>query len=305
MSSRRSARETRGHRRSTPRNAVSVVADDELSVPRFFPDTLEYGNAAITFDRLLGSTSFAGLLRRVLARLQEAYGVPVDVEFACRNGKLVILQCRPLAQGFDGGNPVLIPEPSSSQRLLFDSRRDIFRSGIVKDIRYVVMVDNARYHNLPDPQSKAEVARVVGRINRALKGSRFILIGPGRWGSSNLDLGVKVGYGEINNASVLVEIADASGEYTTEVSYGTHFFQDLIEADIIPLPLFPGAADGETNLGLLLECTSCAGDILPKHELPDDPVARTVTVVDLDASGLGRLSIYLNAEESRGVGLLG
>jgi hypothetical protein len=70
--------------------------------------------------------------------------------------------------------------------------------------------------------------------NKRLEGEKFILMGPGRWGSSNIDLGIKVSYADIYNTSMLIEIAVARNGITPELSYGTHFFQDLIESNIYP-----------------------------------------------------------------------
>jgi hypothetical protein len=65
------------------------------------------------------------------------------------------------------------------------------------------------------------------------------MMGPGRWGSSNINLGVNVGYGDIDNACVLVEMALEEAGHVPEVSYGTHFFQDLVEAQTIYMPVYP------------------------------------------------------------------
>ncbi len=288
----------------TPSHAVSLITDDRLETPTLYPDSLDVGAAAITLDGLLGRTPFPGLLRGVLQLLEDCFGVPVDVEFACEGDKLYILQCRPLSEWTAGAKKVQIPTPSANQRVLFDTRRDIFRSAAVEEIRYIVYVDGAAYSALPAQAEKLEVARTVGRVNRALKDCRFIIMGPGRWGSVNLELGVKVGYGDINNALMLVEIALERGGYRPEVSYGTHFFQDLIEADIIPLPLFPGDA-GSLDSEFLQSAPGTLDTILRKDLVPQARVAGVVKVIDLDAVGPGRLSVYLNAGDVRGSGLLG
>jgi len=288
----------------TPSHAVSLISDGRFETPTLYPNSLDPGAAAITFAGLLGRTSFPGLLRDVLQLLESCFGVPVDVEFACEGDKLYILQCRPLSEWVGGAKKVQVPTPSTNQRMLFDTRRDIFRSAAVEDIRYVVYVDGAVYSALPTSAEKLEVARTVGRVNRALKNSRFIIMGPGRWGSVNLELGVKVGYGDINNALMLVEIALERGGYRPEVSYGTHFFQDLIEADIIPLPLFPGDT-GSLDSEFLQSAPSTLDATLSKELIPPQRVAEAVKLIDLDAVGSGRLSVYLDAGEVRGSGLLG
>ena len=287
-----------------PSHAISLISDGRFETPALYPDSLDVGAAAITFDGLLGRTPFPGLLRGVLQLLESCFGVPVDVEFACEGDKLYILQCRPLSEWTDVAKKTQVPTPSANQRVLFDTRRDIFRSATIEDIRYMIYVDGAAYDELPTPSEKLEVARAVGRVNRALKDHRFIIMGPGRWGSVNLDLGVKVGYGDINNSLMLVEIALERGGYRPEVSYGTHFFQDLIEADIIPLPLFPGDA-GSLELEFLQSAPSALDTILGKDLIPPRPVAEAVRVIDLDSVGPGRLSVYLDAADARGTGLLG
>jgi len=288
----------------TPRDAVSVVAEGNLETPGIYPRSLDGGGAAITFDGLLTKTDFPSVLRGALQLLESAYGVPVDVEFACEGDQIYILQCRPLVQSGSLSGPVRVPSPLESQRKLFTTGKNIFRSAVVEDIRYIVYVDGERYNSLPSAADKLEVARTVGRVNRALSRERFIIMGPGRWGSVNLDLGVKVGYGDINNSLVLVEIAVERGGYRPEVSYGTHFFQDLVEADIIPLALFPGDT-GDLDTHYLMELADKLHEVLPPDMVPAGPVASAIRVVDLDAAGGGRLSIYLDAHESRGIGIVG
>jgi hypothetical protein len=72
-------------------------------------------------------------------------------------------------------------------------------------------------------------------------------MGPGRWGSSNINLGVNVGYSDIDNTSVLVEMAREEKGHVPEVSYGTHFFQDLVESGIMYLPVYPSDPESRFN----------------------------------------------------------
>ena len=69
----------------------------------------------------------------------------------------------------------------------------------------------------------------MGELNKLLPKKQFILMGPGRWGSrGDIKLGVSVTYADISNTAMLIEIARRSGDYVPDVSFGTHFFQDLI-----------------------------------------------------------------------------
>ncbi len=147
-----------------------------------------------------------------------------------------LVQARPLSQR-EKMKARAIPKNVPQKDRLFYMKKDV-PSGRVRNIEYIVYVDPQRYHEWPR-QERQEVARVVGRINRMLAGRVFILMGPGRWGSANIDLGVPTKYSEISNCAMLVEIARMRDGYVPEVSYGTHFFQDLIEDDIIYVPMYP------------------------------------------------------------------
>ena len=71
-----------------------------------------------------------------------------------------------------------------------------------------------------------------------LENQSFICIGPGRWGTTNPDLGVRVGYSEIYNSKALIELSGQGIGSAPEPSFGTHFFQDLLESQIFPLAIF-------------------------------------------------------------------
>ena len=89
------------------------------------------------------------------------------------------------------------------------------------------------------------VARAVGAVNKALPQRRFLMMGPGRWGSrGDIKLGVPVTYADICHTSILVEIARKKGSYLPDVSFGTHFFNDLVESGINYLPLYPDDSGG-------------------------------------------------------------
>jgi len=109
-------------------------------------------------------------------------------------------------------------------------------------------------------------------------------MGPGRWGSSNIDLGVNVGYADISNTSVLVEIAREEMGHVPEVSYGTHFFQDLVESQIIYLPVYPGDKEAAYNNGFFQDSSNVLKDMLP--ELAE--FSSVVSLIDVPSSSGGR-----------------
>ena len=203
----------------------------------------------MTMDGVLHSPwmklDIAKTLSWLLKELENGLGFPVDVEFAINvepeeeRARIFILQTRPLSER-EGHKPEPIPILKEEDTIV--SVIGNLPTSYVPGIEYLVYVDDIVYHKWPHKE-KQTVARAVGKLNEMLKGKRFALIGPGRWGSWNPDLGVPVNYSEISNCLLLVEVARRKATYVPEVSFGSHFFQDLIEDNIAYLPVYPDNAD--------------------------------------------------------------
>jgi len=261
----------------------------------------------LTFDNLIAKTNFVPLVKFMLQTLERHYQRPVDIEFAVRQlggrrrseVELSLLQCRPLSYR-QGGQQVKIPEDIPLEDRLFSANK-LVPQGQVSGIRYIVWIAPAIYDGIADAETKIQVARVVGRLNQALKGKKFILIGPGRWGSSNLNLGVKVSYADIDHASVLIEVAVAQGNHAPEASYGTHFFQDLVEAQIYPLPLYPDDPETLFNWQFFESVPNALGRLLPDCAEYSD----YVKVIDVPAFTGGRtVEIIMDGEKDEALGYL-
>jgi hypothetical protein len=222
--------------------AASIRSEDGLIEPTGGLEGEAPGRLCITFDRLLSRTRFASLMRDRLRRLEDAYGTPINVEFAQVEDRFYLLQCRPLVQA-EAAEAGKLPRGVRGDRIVF-ATRGLVRSGEVRSIEHVVFVD-PRAYDAASPEDRAAVSRAVARVNDALEGSPFLLLGPGRWGTNDSRLGVKVHYADINHCRVLIEVAHRRGAFVPEVSYGTHFFQDLVEDGIFYLALHPDE-DGTT-----------------------------------------------------------
>ncbi len=263
-------------------------------------------DAVLTFDNLLSRTSLVPLLSAILKKLERQLQYPADVEFTADilpDSKLGVqihlLQCRPLSSQ-DWGQVPLVPKGIPAREQLFSSAR-LVPHGYVPEVRFVVYVDPEEYASIPDYPIRSEVARLVGRLNRRLEGERFILMGPGRWGSTDALLGVKATYAEIYNAKVLVEIAAGQGGYAPEASYGTHFFLDLVEAGIYPLALYPSDKGTFVNWSFFRDSPNALESLLPS----DAPLGSYVKVIDVPAVSGGRLAeIVMNAEEEKALAFL-
>jgi hypothetical protein len=261
----------------------------------------------LTFDSLLKDTALVPLMKAILKKLERRYGWPVDIEFTVDIGSnypqpsltVHLVQCRPQSS-HESDWRIQIPAAVPDEDVLFSANR-LVPHGLVPQIRYMVYVDPEKYDRIPDPATKLQLARVVGHINQHLEGQRFILMGPGRWGSSNLDLGLKVTYADIHNTSVLVEIALAREEGTPELSYGTHFFQNLVEARIYPLPLYPHQDDTVFKTAFFQESPNVLEDLLPA----DGKYAEYIKVIDVPAIADGRyLEVVMDSEKGKAVGYL-
>jgi predicted nucleotidyltransferase len=139
-------------------------------------------------------------------------------------------------------------------------------------------------------------------LNQILPKRQFILMGPGRWGSrGDIKLGVSVSYSDINNTAMIVEIARKQKDYVPELSFGTHFFQDLVEASIRYLPLYPDDRGVVFREDFLTNSKNILADILPEYAFLSD----TVRVIDLPDSADGQvLQILMNGERDEAIAVL-
>lgn len=205
----------------------------------------------LTFDELIRRTTFAEQMKKILKLLEKSYQTPVDMEFTLRldrdpvnnpHVKFTILQCRPQSQLTESTENE-IPAFLAEKDIIF-STRFMVPQGVINRLDYVVFIPPDAYFKLRENQ-RLEVARLIGKLNNQLKSESFVFVGPGRWGSSNADLGVPVGYSEIYHSKALIELAGKNVGHAPEPSLGTHFFQDLLEAQIYPLAIM---LDDEQNV---------------------------------------------------------
>ncbi len=278
---------------------VSVQRDSELYAPAGHYIDADPADLYITFDKLLRATPFAQRVRDMLSTLEDAYGAPVDMEFASDGQHFYVLQCRTQSQALDAGT-VEIPEDIPEDKIIFNAQRYV-RTGLVHGIAHIVYVDPSAYDAIPTRQRRVALARLIGRINHKLQRRSFILVGPGRWGSNDVGLGVPVRYADINHCRMLIEVARDRNGFVPEVSFGTHFFQDLVEADIHYLPLYPDITPNRFNEEFLLRSHNCLKEIAPD----DSDFEDLLHVIDIPRIADGAtLSIAMDGESDRAVAWL-
>jgi hypothetical protein len=279
---------------------VSVMRDNYPYDPASVQVDGQAAEWVLTFNNFLRRTDFVKLLGRLLTKLEQAYGQPVDTEFTASVDdqecvRINLLQCRPL---FLPGSAATVTAPVQLERrqVLFRAQR-LICGGLVENIRYILYIDPRDYNAIAAPQIKKAVGRVVGEINRhpAVRANPIMLMGPGRWGSSNLDLGVNVGYADIDNTAVLVEIALEEAGHVPEVSYGTHFFQDLVEAQVIYLPVYPDRPAAEFQAEFFATAPNALLQLLPQAA----EYAGIVHLIDVPAATGGALATVIADAQRR------
>jgi hypothetical protein len=291
-----------GERYPGVENVVSLYENGMLRRPSLFDVDFENDDLFVTFEGLRNETSFVKQIHEILRALQEKFNSPVDIEFASDGKCLYLLQCRPQSYSTrDVGDE--IPSDTPKERTLFTANRFV-SNGRMPEISHIVYVDPDEYGKIEDRKTLDMVGEAVGRLNNMLPKRKFILMGPGRWGSrGDVKLGVNVKYSDINNTAMLVEIARKKGGYVPDLSFGTHFFQDLVEARIRYLPLYPDDEGTFFNDEFFTKTRDAFARLLPEYE--EAGVGKAVKVIDVQEETDGLiLRVLLNAEDERALGLL-
>jgi len=287
-----------GHLIPDVQDIISVYRNDYVSAPTAFDIDFKHDDLVVTFDRLITTSPFIKKIRKILKVLEEKLETPVDIDFASDGKDFYLLQCRPQSFREDSA-PSAIPKDIDYRHVLFSAKRYV-TNGNIKNISHIVSVDPEAYGGLKKREDLEDVGKSVGLLNSMLPKRRFILMGPGRWGSrGDIKLGVKVSYSDISNTAALVEIAREQSHYIPELSFGTHFFQDLVEANIRYLPLYPDEEGVEFNERFLRSAASVFSHILPDFRYLDE-VIRVIDVADAMEGNM--LHVAMNAELEEALG---
>jgi len=192
----------------------------------------------INFDRFLSDSSFVKNMREILTTVRDAYNCHVDIEFTANllsdgNYKINLLQCRPfLIKQVDA--VINIPKSIKNENLILKAHGSIVGLSRTHNIDRLIYVVPEVYGLLPQ-QDRYSVARLIGRLTHLDEGDNksIMLLGPGRWGTSTPSLGVPVTFTEINTVSMLCEIDTMAEGIIPDLSLGTHFFNELVEMDML------------------------------------------------------------------------
>ena len=219
----------------------------------------------LTFDKLLSATDLKDVMQGILKTLETHYGHPVEIEYTVnftgeRTFQINLLQCRPLQTKGLGRKPHM-PATLQDDDVIVRSHGSFLGGNISQTIKRIIYVD-PRAYGLLSESGKHDIPRVIGELNAGIADRAdmpVLLLGPGRWGTSTASLGVPVSFAEINNITVLGEVAFSSSDAMPELSFGTHFFQDLVESNIFYFALFPEQEGSRFNTRLMQSFPSVSG----------------------------------------------
>ncbi|MFH1360658.1 MAG: PEP/pyruvate-binding domain-containing protein [Candidatus Omnitrophota bacterium] len=240
----------------------------------------------LAFDTLLSKTAFVDDMRTMLTILQESYNYPVDVEFTTNfldkdHYRINLVQCRPFQVK---GNILSVETPRviNREKIILETKGPVIGSSVAMTIDRIIYVSPEAYGTMKEGDRYA-VARLVGRLTHLKnkdKKPTMMLIGPGRWATSTPSLGVPVSFTEINTASVLCEVAAMHEGLIPEVSLGTHFFNDLVEMDMLYFALYPQKYDNLLNSEFFKKSKNQLTSLIPDAA----SLASVVYVIDADVS---------------------
>lgn len=182
-------------------------------------------------------------MQEIMQQIQAEYQYPVDIEFTINlsnTGEYTInlLQCRPL-QVFKDTGKVSIPTEIPEDKIFLENVSSSMGLSRNVPLDLIVKVDPVAYYNMPYVE-KSKVANLIGKINWTYRGQgkHMLLIVPGRIGTSSPELGVPTTFADISEFEAICEVEEREVGYNPELSYGSHIFQDLVEAEILYTAVF-------------------------------------------------------------------
>ncbi|HAY83484.1 MAG TPA: hypothetical protein DCY42_00795 [Chloroflexi bacterium] len=294
-------------RRYVPLRYIAQI-DESGYLRNIRSSMVDLENLVFTFDGLLNRTPFAKNIREALHLLEKHYQSPVDTEFTVEvlephsqvpKVRISLLQCRPQSHIQDE-NITRLPVELKDEDIIFSTHRMV-PQGIVNAIRYVLFVEPKGYFSLANQTLRTRLERSISALNQALEEHTYIAVGPGRWGTSTPDLGVHISYSDIYNTRALIELSGREIGTSPEPSFGTHFFQDMMEASIYPLAIFLDDKDVVYNHDFFYSTPNRLGDFIKA----DKSISSTLRLLAVDDFRPGHhIELVMAGRKSRAVAYL-
>jgi len=231
-------------------HSASVLNTDNDTI---IPGLDTPGPRVVNFANILkyNYIPLASTIRTILDVVTEATGNPSEIEFAVDltkdkdgNTSFYLLQIKPLVGTGAGYN--IEPESINYDNLILESAKSM-GNGVIDDISDIVYFDPEKFDNLKTVQMAAEIDRINEKMMK--EGIRYILIGPGRWGSKDKFIGIPVVWSQISNAKVIVEIG--LPDFHIDASLGSHFFHNVTSMNVGYFSIDQITDNGTINWGKL------------------------------------------------------
>ena len=240
-----------------------VASTFSIENNRMLPGITANGPRVISFDAILkyGRYPLAQIIKDVLEICKNELMCDIEIEFAAdliqkENGvrmNVKLLQVRPVGE-YSSDNSISIDKVSEEMEHVIVRSSKALGSGRVEGITHIVHVPSDIFDSAKTKEMAAEIAQFNNMVKK--EGGSYLLIGPGRWGSSDPWLGIPVMWSEISEAKMIVESAIPG--YQIEPSQGTHFFQNITSLGVGYLTIDTVRKDGFIDEGKIesLECVS-------------------------------------------------
>jgi len=235
-------------------NTLKFVASSYDAESNILRDGVTYeGRKVITFGNILSYNTFplADIIKSLLEIGQKEMNTPVEIEFAInldrKKGESKIfnfLQIRPIVDNKETITTDL-EKVSKEETIVYST--SALGNGVINDLHDLIYIKPNSF----DSSKTAEIALIVEKINTQFlkEGKSYILIGPGRWGSSDPWLGIPVKWPQISAARLIIE--SGLENYRVDPSQGTHFFQNLTSFRVGYFTINPYINDGYYDLDYL------------------------------------------------------
>jgi hypothetical protein len=275
---------------------IDIFASRDLALERRLHEAgrAEIFSWMLTFDDLLSKGSFVKDMKDMLKVLDDAYNHPVDIEFTANfsdisNYKINLVQCRPFQTK---GNVLSVERPRSVslENIILESNGPVIGSNMAATIDRIIYVVQEVYGNMKMSDRYA-VARLVGKLTHLKDKEKptILLMGPGRWATTSPSLGVPVSFSEINTVSVLCEIVSMHEGLVPEASLGTHFFNDLVESEMLYCAIYPTKKGNVLNHEFFTKTNNRLASLLPEEE----SLSSSIKVIDGDGEKNGlRICVF-------------
>ena len=270
-----------------PRYGKNTVIEHDWDAESRLKERGQYRDVVfVNCNGIVNNDEFIKTMKTILKTLETAYDYPVDIEYTVNIGQdksfvINLLQCRPLQISTTNET---VEIPSDKGKTFFHIESASMGRSRMENIETLVYVNPHDYYQYPYAK-KSSIARIIGQINEYCKegNKKSMLIVPGRIGTSSPELGIPVAFAEISQFSAILEESYSQVGYVPELSFGSHMFQDLVEADIYYGALFEDEKTLSYNKNLLDDFTNKLPEI--NTEL-DDEIYDMIKVMEFDDEDL-------------------